>query len=180
MTHRVLACLDKHAGPFNPKGVCKPCQASSVRAYKARHPARVAKTKAKLKGYHQAYSADWYRRNQTLVNERNKAWRELNSDRNKETNATWKRTHSDKVADSRARRRAAELQAIPAWADFDRIAKIYELAKQLRELGCEVHVDHIVPLQSPLVCGLHVHDNLRVILATDNASKANRHWPDMP
>jgi 5-methylcytosine-specific restriction endonuclease McrA len=41
-------------------------------------------------------------------------------------------------------------------------------------------VDHIVPLKSPLVCGLHVEHNLQVIPATQNRRKHNRVWPDMP
>ncbi len=41
-------------------------------------------------------------------------------------------------------------------------------------------VDHIVPLQNPLVCGLHCEANLRIILGADNFAKCNRWWPDMP
>jgi len=29
------------------------------------------------------------------------------------------------------------------------------------------------------VC-LHTHDNLRVVLASENIRKGNRHWPSMP
>lgn len=180
MTHRQAVCVQTHQGPFNPRGACKPCQALATQAYRARHPERVKASVAKLKDYHKAYSADWYARNKAQVNARNAAWRQLNADQNKTTNASWKKANASKVADSRARRRAAEVQAVPMWADFDKIAQIYALAQQMRELGCEVHVDHIVPLQSDTVCGLHVHDNLRVMLAFDNASKSNRHWPDMP
>jgi hypothetical protein len=41
-------------------------------------------------------------------------------------------------------------------------------------------VDHVVPLKSPLVCGLHCEANLELIPANDNFRKGNRHWPDMP
>ena len=47
-------------------------------------------------------------------------------------------------------------------------------------LGFKWEVDHIVPLQSKLVCGLHVHNNLQVITALENIKKHNKVWPDMP
>jgi len=80
-----------------------------------------------------------------------------------------------------ANRRAAEKQATPAWADQFIMKEAFHLAK-LREkaTGFKWHVDHIVPLQSRIVCGLHAHTNIQVIPATVNMSKNNVMWPDMP
>lgn len=79
------------------------------------------------------------------------------------------------------KREAAKLNAVPGWANEFYISEAYELAK-LREKVCggKWQVDHIVPLQSKLVCGLHTHDNLQVIPEATNRSKGNRTWPDMP
>lgn len=46
--------------------------------------------------------------------------------------------------------------------------------------GFQWHVDHIVPLTSQIVCGLHSHTNIRVIPGAENISKNNRIWEDMP
>lgn len=46
--------------------------------------------------------------------------------------------------------------------------------------GIDYQVDHIVPLRSPIVSGLHCEANLRVITATENAQKGNMLWPEMP
>lgn len=79
------------------------------------------------------------------------------------------------------RRKAATIQAVPSWIDSDAVREFYRTAKQMSEkTGESWHVDHIVPLRSRLVCGLHVQQNLRVIHWRENLSKSNRHWPDMP
>lgn len=74
-----------------------------------------------------------------------------------------------------ANRRAAKRQAMPPWADKEAIAAIYEDAKsQSLKTGETMHVDHEIPLQHDLVCGLHVPANLKPMRAFDNLSKSNR------
>jgi hypothetical protein len=76
-----------------------------------------------------------------------------------------------------AKRRASKLQRTPNWLteeDHWMFEEIYSLAKLREELtGVKWHVDHKIPLQGELVCGLHVPTNLQVITATENLSKGN-------
>lgn len=90
--------------------------------------------------------------------------------------------HNPQVYAARAMRRIAlKKQATPQWSETAQILSLYEEAAKLRsETGVDWHVDHIVPLNSPIVCGLHVLANLRVITATENISKGNSYWPEMP
>lgn len=76
--------------------------------------------------------------------------------------------------------RAEALKRIPAWADRAAIAAIYDKAKALREQGVDCEVDHIVPLVSELVSGLHVESNLQLVTRSSNATKSNREWPGRP
>lgn len=86
-----------------------------------------------------------------------------------------------KVNARTAHRYATKTQSTPAWADSKKIIEFYGIAAHLtRETGIPHQVDHIVPLRSKLVCGLHWEANLRVIPGAENALKSNRYWPDMP
>ena len=76
---------------------------------------------------------------------------------------------------------AKKLNATPSWADLKAMEIIYERARDETQVtGVVMHVDHIVPLVSDIVCGLHVPWNLEVITGKANLSKGNRTWPDMP
>jgi len=78
-------------------------------------------------------------------------------------------------------RRARLVNATPAWVDRSALRAPYGEAKSLTQTtGDKHHVDHIVPLVSPIVCGLHVPWNLQVLPYIDNHRKSNKHWPDMP
>lgn len=70
-----------------------------------------------------------------------------------------------------AQRRAAKIHATVGWADLSKIKQIY--------LDCPegYHVDHIIPLQGELVCGLHVESNLQYLTPFENYSKGNKFNP---
>jgi hypothetical protein len=79
------------------------------------------------------------------------------------------------------RRRRREKRNTPPWADKAKTRALYKEAKRLSALTGELHVvDHIVPLDGKIVCGLHWHENMRVIHWLPNALKGWGEWPDMP
>jgi len=78
-------------------------------------------------------------------------------------------------------RRAKSKMATPGWADKEKIKRIYSDAQLLNCFdGPRAQVDHIVPLVSDLVCGLHCEQNLQILWNNENLKKGNRYWPDMP
>lgn len=73
----------------------------------------------------------------------------------------------------------ARIRATVLWADFNEIRAVYREADRLTiETGIKHNVDHVVPLQHPRVCGLHVHFNMRAIPAGANMSKSNNWCPE--
>lgn len=114
------------------------------------------------------------------------AWRKKYYDTHRaeriEATAAWQRDNPGAAAAKTSARRAALLQATPVWADTEFICLLYVEAADMsrRRVRGAFDVDHIVPLKSKMVCGLHTHSNVRIIPAKDNRSKSNRFWPDQP
>jgi hypothetical protein len=69
-------------------------------------------------------------------------------------------------------------RATPSWLDCDQHREIRKIYKRARKHG--LSVDHIVPLSSPLVCGLHVPWNLQIMPPLENMNKSNTFWPNCP
>lgn len=90
----------------------------------------------------------------------------------------WRQNNKDKANFIYARRRANKKNATPKWlsdADHAEILDFYTAAIMFKiYTGVEYHVDHIVPLSNPVVCGLHVPWNLRIITAKENLVKNNK------
>lgn len=103
--------------------------------------------------------------------------RECNSLNNKQWYSDNKEEYHQKYIDEHrseynarnAKRRAQRIQATPAWANEEKIKEIYRTCPK----GC--HVDHIYPLISDWVCGLHVESNLQHLSAEDNLRKGNKY-----
>lgn len=155
--------------------------------------ARNARYYLENKEKHAASGKSWYESNKESVKARVKSWRSANPERVKAANEKNKLTRKDTVKaeyqrnkhhyfSRAASRRVTVKQATPAWVDKDAIAEMYVIAGKLNSFFTKplVHVDHIVPLNNPLVCGLHAPSNLQILSAKANLAKRNRHWPDMP
>ncbi|WP_454862493.1 hypothetical protein [Paraburkholderia fungorum] len=178
----------------------KSANAARIRVYRARyyseHRAAEMANAASFRGANKAvvkgWFKVWYEGNKDVSAVRNKKWRNENRDRLKEyreSNADrikayarkWRDDNILKCREYLSRRRAALLGSTPQWADQKKIEEFYFAADLLSMVtGIWHHVDHIVPLRSELVCGLHCEQNLQILSATENLRKGNRYWPYMP
>jgi hypothetical protein len=141
-------------------------------------------------------SRQWYEENRAKAAATRKAWRARNAEKYRAdivayqsshkselriTSAKWRERNRGLVTSYGAIRRARVIRSTPPWADLEKIRTLYKEAARLTvETGIPHHVDHVIPLQSKWVCGLHVHTNLQILPAAENLSKSNRHWPGMP
>lgn len=72
-------------------------------------------------------------------------------------------------------RRKKRDRSMPPWANKKAIEEIYKEARRLTdETGIKHEVDHIIPSNHPLVCGLHVETNLQILTEFENISKNNK------
>jgi hypothetical protein len=166
-------CKHGHVAPRKTKGSCVEClkvewkkaaekRADYFREYNKREDVKDRKN-------------DWYETHKEQVIQAaatrplevkrvyQKAW--------KERNTTWVR------ADTKARRRKHR-EATPPWLSRQQKGQIRELYKiaitMTKTTGEQYVVDHIIPLRSEVVCGLHVPWNLRVIPRQENLLKSNK------
>lgn len=173
---------------------CKPCVISKVKARYEADPER-----------YRIGMRENYRNNPAAYKQRARCWEANNADRKKELAGQWRGRNKEKISETSRRdwqihnakrlarkkayrqetpekqaalcRRyqARKLQAMPPWADQEKIEAVYAKARRLTiETGIQHHVDHIYPLRGKLVSGLHVHENLQVLTAFDNQSKGNK------
>ena len=113
----------------------------------------------KIRGYMQKASKAWHERNPDYLSNFYKA-------------------NKERYVAARARRRAAQDSATPAWLtaiDKAMIQEMYDVSEaRYIQTGIKHHVDHIVPINGKDVAGMHVPWNLQVITAHENLSKGWR------
>lgn len=165
-------------GSRSDKGECRGCCREYLAAWRAKNPDRANGVVARATA---AQTRAWRQRNPERAAAQTRAWCQRNPERAAAIKRRYKDRHVEKIAADYAARRGVAKQATPAWANKFFIREAYALAK-MREKVCggRWHVDHIVPLRSKTVCGLHVEHNLCVIPALVNQRKGNTRWPDMP
>jgi len=65
--------------------------------------------------------------------------------------------------------------SMPLWANKEKILAFYVEARRLTTLtGIKHEVDHVIPSNHLLVCGLHNEFNLQVLTKTENCIKNNK------
>lgn len=115
--------------------------------------------------------------NHDRVREQKQKYREENREKILENQKAWKKANKGKVLANVALRKMRKKNATPPWLTKEQkrqMREIYETAQTLREnLNEDFHVDHIIPITSPFVCGLHVPWNLQILLAEENIRKSN-------
>ena len=165
-------CIRGHVVLRKTKGSCVEClqedwvKDNANRSKKPKTEASKAAGKRYYEKNKEAVKARANARSKDEINQYRKKHKEKNPDYYKALTSVRKRRHRD---------------ATPKWITTGHklaMRQLYLQAMELTKLTGERYVvDHIVPLISEAVCGLHVPWNLRVITQDENLRKSNKLEP---
>lgn len=151
------------------RGSCISCRSENASILLAESPMKRDEARGRI--------SRWISKNKERKNSASRAWKNKNKQKVKDSARSYSKNNRWALLEKDARRRFAKKNAKPSWYECE-IESIRNVYKKARELG--FHVDHIVPLQSDIVCGLHCLANLQIMEPSKNQSKGNYWWPDMP
>ncbi len=165
-------CKHGHVAPRKTKGACIEClkvewaQGNEARADYFREYNRREDVKDRKN--------EWYQEHREQVIQ---AAATRPAQVKREYRNAWKETHKVQIrADTKARRRKHR-DATPLWLtrkQKSELRQLYQIAITMTQTTGEQYVvDHIYPLRSEVVCGLHVPWNLRIITQQQNLQKSN-------
>jgi hypothetical protein len=155
---------------------CKQCRKKYQKEYQKKY---VANNKDVLKEKQRHY----YKKNKEKIKQKSKKYRENNRDffieyqkQHYRKNKTKYQKYFKKYLQENkkailanvSKYKANKRKATPVWANNKLIQNIYKNCPE------GFHVDHIYPLRSPIMCGLHVENNLQYLKAEQNIAKNNK------
>jgi len=138
------------------------------------------KCNARKREHYQANQEFREKRRKQINAQKRKRWKQDSEWRNKKKQKTkkWLKQNPHKRLAYDKLKNAKRKQRFVAWANQQKISDFYKEARRLTlETGIEHHVDHVYPMVSDYMCGLHVETNLQILTAKENCSKGNRVWP---
>lgn len=174
-------CDKGHTLKFSANRTCVECSANRLteeerKEYRKKY---YFENYEKISEYNKKYEAN----NRELINRRRREWHANRSPELKEKHDKYLRQYrkdnrAKNAARNSRRRKAIEL-ATPDWVNYQSIIDVYMQRenKSVKD-GIVYHVDHIIPVQSKKVCGLHVPWNLQIITAEENIAKSNSLPPE--
>ena len=169
-------CLNGHVGErHTSNGVCCLCLHEHYIANRKEIIARSRKRDIENHELTLAKNRAWRKANPDKARLSSLKWRTSNPEKRRAVQRAWRIANLCKVASYAMRYHAGKYRATPIWACKSNIEFFYAEANRITiETGIKHHVDHIVPLKSPVVCGLHVEHNLQILTEIENKSKGNR------
>lgn len=172
--------------PSGVRNACIECVKLQRRMDRVKHQDHIKQKLAEWRADNKEYAVVYgkqYRASEHGQSVRHKSYVKNRKQKRSYDKRRWK---SDEAVRARhaavcAKRRALLSRATPPWFLEEEMAvqQLYaECASMSATSGVEHQVDHVIPIQSKIVCGLHCLANLRIITAAENQSKGNRLLPD--
>jgi hypothetical protein len=152
-----------------PPGYAAAIQAKSRLKNPGRAKTYYEANKERLKPIRQAWVAKNKEKQAALV----KAWSAQNKDKRHAQAVAFRERNRFRVALYAGKRRRITRQATPTDAENVEIMELIFAEAAHRGLT----VDHVVPLQAKLVCGLHAYYNTQLLTLAQNSAKGNRFEP---